>query len=82
MMGYECIIYGIRSLVYGTALSLGISLAFWRFTSRAGGVENFLFPWAYFLAAVAGVFAIVFITMLYTMHKIRKMNIIEELRIE
>lgn len=28
MLGYECVIYGLRSLVYGTILSLLISFAF------------------------------------------------------
>lgn len=82
MMGYECVIYGLRSLVYGTALSVLISLAFSRLTFRGIGGGGFLFPWAWFLASVAGVLVIVSVTMAYTMHKIRGMNIIDELRKE
>lgn len=80
MLFYECLIYGIRSVTYGTILSLVISFGFWRFMVWGGGTDTFLFPWTWFLAAVGGVFIIVFVTMLYTMRKIRKLNIIEELR--
>lgn len=80
MLIYECLIYGIRSVAYGTFLSLLISFGFWRFMAWGGGAEGFLFPWTWLLAAVIGVFAIVLITMIYTMKKIRKLNIIEELR--
>lgn len=82
MLGYECVIYGLRSLVYGTILSLLISFAFWHFTSRAGGGNEFIFPWPWFAAAVAGVLLIVGITMAYSIGKIRRMNIIDELRKE
>ena len=79
MMLYECLVYGTRSVLYGCILSSAVSILFWKFTSQASGQE-LIFPWSYFLTAAAGVLAIVLVTMIYTMRKIRKFNIIDELR--
>lgn len=80
MLRYECLIYGIRSIIYGTILSIGVSLLFWRLVTGVS-VQAFLLPWKYLLTAAVGVLLIVFLTMFYTMKKIRRYNIIDELRI-
>ena len=79
MMNYECLIYGIRSMVYGFVLTMLISLALYR-TLGAGADVEFLIPWGYLSVSAAGVFGVVFMTMLYTMHVIRRNNIVEELK--
>lgn len=79
MMNYECLIYGIRSMFYGILITVLISAALNRSLGAGADVE-FLMPWGYIAAAVAGVFAVVFLTMLYTMSVIRKNNIVEELK--
>ena len=79
MMNYECLIYGIRSLIYGFLFTGLISAALYR-TLGAGADVEFLIPWGYLSVAAIGVFLVVFLTMLYTMGVIRKNNIVDELK--
>lgn len=79
MMNFECLIYGIRSLIYGFLLTGLISAALYR-TLGAGADVDFLMPWGYLSVAAAGVFLVVFLTMMYTMRVIKKNNIVEELK--
>lgn len=79
MMCYECLIYGLRSILYGVILSLLVSFMIYRVL--AGGVDtNYIVPWEYIGIAVVCVFAVVGLTMIYTMGIIQKQNIIEELK--
>ena len=79
MMNFECLIYGIRSLIYGFLLTGFISAALYR-TLGAGADVDFLMPWGYLSVAAVGVFLVVFLTMMYTMRVIKKNNIVEELK--
>ena len=79
MMNYECLIYGIRSLIYGFVITLLISAALYHVLG-AGADVKYLIPWGYLAAAAAGVFGVVFVTMLYTMRVIRRNNIVDELK--
>ncbi len=79
MMNYECLIYGIRSLIYGFLFTGLISAALYR-TLGAGADVDFLIPWGYLSVAAIGVFLVVFLTMLYTMGVLRKNNIVDELK--
>ena len=79
MMCYECLLYGLRSVMYGVVLALAVSVLIYRVIS--GGVDiSYIVPWKYLLIAVACVFVVVGITMVYTMRIIQKQNIIDELR--
>lgn len=79
MMNFECLIYGIRSMIYGFLLTGLISAALCK-TLGAGADVEFLMPWEYLSVAAAGVFLVVFLTMMYTMRVIKKNNIVEELK--
>lgn len=79
MMNYECLIYGLRSIVYGLVITVLTSTALNKSLGAGADVE-FLMPWGYIITAVAGVFAVVFLTMRYTMRVIGKNNIVEELK--
>lgn len=79
MMNYECLIYGMRAIAYGVILTILISLAIRRIIG-AGVDIGFIVPWGYLGAAVLGIFLAVFITMMYTMYKIKRNNIVEELK--
>lgn len=79
MMNYECLIYGFRSIFYGVFLSLAISFAMFMVLSQGAAIE-FAQPWGGILISVLWVFAVVFATMLYSMSKIKKQNIIDELK--
>ena len=81
MMNYECILYGIKGLIFGLPVSLALS--FLMYKSMVDGIDvSFMFPWQGMLISAFSVFAIVFITMLYAMRKVGKENTIEALRNE
>ncbi len=79
MMNFECLIYGIRSLIYGFLFTGLVSAALHRILGAGTDVE-FLIPWGYLATAAAGVFLVVFLTMMYTMRVIQRNNIVEELK--
>ena len=80
MMNFECIFYGMRTLLFGLPIASVCSWLIYQ-GMRAGGAEiGFLFPWGSIAISVLGVFLIVFITMLYAVSKIKKENIIDALR--
>lgn len=79
MMNYECIIYGLRSIVYGVTGSLLISLLLYVKIQRGVDID-FINPWLPLLTAMIWVMIVVFCTMLYSIQKVKKQNIIEELR--
>ena len=81
MLNYECLIYGGRSLVIGLPISFIFSFFIHHVINQMVQVDYFI-PYISVLLAIAMVFVVVFITMLYTTRKIRRNNVIEELRIE
>lgn len=81
MMVYECLLYGIRSLLFGMPVSVAFSYLLYRVYGGAGEFE-FYIPWFAVLIAVIGVFAMVGISMVYAVSKIRKDNLIDELKEE
>jgi putative ABC transport system permease protein len=81
MMNYECLLYGLKGLMYGIPVSIGITYLI--FMGISGGLETgFFIPWYSVAVAVGSVFAVVFSTMLYSMRKIQKDNPIDALRNE
>ena len=82
MMRFECVLYGARTMFWSLPLSLGLVYLIYLGMLRGGAAVKFVFPWASIAVSIAGVFLIVFVTMLYTTNKIRKENIIDALRDE
>ncbi len=80
MMNFECILYGLRALLWGIPLSLLISYALYRMMEFGSGNIDFNIPWLAVSLSMLGVFLIVFVTMLYSVSKIKKENIIDALR--
>lgn len=81
MMNFECMLYGIKGLIYGLPVSFAVT--YWIFRSISNGWEtNFFIPWHNVAIAVGNVFAVVFATMLYSMRKIKKDNPIDALKNE
>lgn len=81
MMGYECIFYGMRTLLF--SLPLSVVFSYLVYLGIAGGdTEGFAFtlPWGSIAISLCGVFLIILITTLYTAGRIRKENIIDALR--
>lgn len=81
MMNFECLIYGTKALILGIPISCIISYIIYNIVAQ-GFQADFHLPWAAIGIAVLSVFAIVFITMLYSIHKIKKDNLIDVLKNE
>lgn len=81
MMNYECIIYGVRSLMWGLPASVVLTYIIWRISGIAYE-SRFYIPWYSIAIAVGSVFAVVFATMLYATKKLRKDNPIDALKTE
>lgn len=81
MMNFECLLYGIKSLIYGIPVSIVITYLIYRSIEQGWGM-SFIFPWLPIGIAVFSVFAVVFATMLYSMSKIKKENPIDALKNE
>ncbi|MBQ3005101.1 MAG: ABC transporter permease [Clostridia bacterium] len=81
MMNFECLLYGAKALLYGIPVSIGVSLLIW--VALQNGLETgFTLPWSAIGISVLSVFAVVFISMLYSMSKIKKENPIDALKNE
>lgn len=84
MMRFECIFYGMRTLMYGVPLSGILSFLIYRALMSVERMEGmyFKFPWGALAVSVLGVFGIVFVTMIYATGRIRRENIIDALQDE
>lgn len=80
MMNFECILYGLRALLWGIPLSLLISYGMYKAMQFGADNIDFAVPWLAIALSMLGVFLIVFATMLYSVRKIKKENIIDALR--
>ncbi|GAE90526.1 ABC transporter integral membrane protein [Acetivibrio straminisolvens JCM 21531] len=81
MMNYECLLYGIKGLMYGIPVSIGVTYLIYR-SIIEGWEAKFFIPWYSIVITVGSVFIVVFSTMLYSMSKIKKDNPIDALRNE
>ncbi len=81
MMNYECIICGVRSLLFGLPAAVIVTYLIYRVVGNGFDV-NFYIPWYSIAIAAGSVFVVVFSAMLYSMRKIRKRNTIDTLREE
>jgi putative ABC transport system permease protein len=84
MMNFECIFYGMRTLLYGVPIAGLLSWLIFKVMAAQEKLDNltFLFPWRSIGISVFSVLLIVFVTMLYAINKIKKENIIDALRDE
>lgn len=81
MIIFESIFFGIKSLVIGIPLSLGVVYLITNAMSSVAG-ETFVIPVVPILITIFAVFIIVLLTMLYATSKIRHDNILEAIREE
>ena len=81
MMNFECVFYGLKALLFGVPVSLLLSYLIYK-GMYVGGAEDITFqlPWTSVGISVVSVLFVVFITMLYSVSKIKKENIIDALR--
>lgn len=81
MMNFECLLYGSRALLWGLPVSGAIAYVIW-LAATDGFEYAFTLPWKAMGIATLCVFAVVFVTMLYAMSKIKKDNPIDALKNE
>jgi len=81
MLNFECIFYGLKALLYGLPVSLFITYLIYRSIDQ--GVEmGFYLPVNGIVISVFSVFLVVFVSMMYSMSKIRNENILDALKNE
>lgn len=80
MMRFECAFYGMRALAVG--LPLSILTSYLIYVGLQGKEDGLVFrlPWASIGVSVLSVLAVIFVTMMYAVRKIKKENIIDALR--
>lgn len=81
MLSYECVIYGLRALLLGLPVSIGVTFLIHRIVAQELQ-RGFYVPWHSIAIAVGSVFLVVFATMLYARRKLRKDNPIDALKNE
>ncbi|WP_278277901.1 ABC transporter permease [Anaerovirgula multivorans] len=81
MINYESIFYGIKALVYGLPISFAMMYLIYR-TLMMKFRFGFEIPWVSVFIAIAAVFIIVGVAMLYSSKKVKKENIIDALKQE
>ncbi|MFJ7746350.1 ABC transporter permease [Peribacillus sp. NPDC097295] len=81
MIHYESIFYGIKSLLYGLPISIGVMYLIYIALINSFNLK-FTLPWISFIYVIVAVFIMVSTTMLYASSKVKKENIIDALKRE
>ena len=81
MMNYECLLYGLKGLIYGIPAAVGVTYLIYRSMQYSIDVSFFV-PADSVIIAVGSVFLVVFATMLYSMNKVKKENTVDALKTE
>ena len=81
MMNYECLLYGSKALLLGLPVSCGVTYLIY-LAIMSGYEASFHLPWTAIGIATLSVFLVVFVTMMYSMSKIKKDNPIDALKNE
>lgn len=79
MLRYESLFYGLTALLYGLPIGIALSMfIYYQFDT----VSSFAFslPWEAILVCVAGILAIVFVTMMISGSMIRNDNIVDTIK--
>ena len=83
MMVYECLLYGIRSIIFAAPASIVLSYLIYEAYGGSGEFAfGFFIPWYAVVISVVGVFVVVGVSMAYSVSKIREDNLIDELKEE
>ncbi len=80
MMAYECVMYGIKSLIFSIPVSLLVT--YWIYSVASGSVSGFFVPWYSVTIAVCSVFIVVFTTCIYAVRKLNKVSVVDTLKNE
>ena len=78
---FECLLYTAKSLIYGLPVACGVSYLIWLSVNNMW-VQEYHLPWGGVLTVTLAVFAVVFITTMYSLHQIEKEEIVEAVKNE
>lgn len=81
MIRCESLFYGLKAVIYGLLASTAVIFLIWKANQNSFDVA-FRLPWLQMGIGVAAVILLVGLTMAYSIHKIRRDTIIEDLRLE
>ncbi|MGM9882183.1 MAG: ABC transporter permease, partial [Bacilli bacterium] len=79
---FESLFFGLKSLLYALPVSFGVILLIHKALSGMMSVSKIMIPWKSVILAIVMVFVIVLLTMMYSASKIKKHNIIDQIREE
>ena len=82
MLIFECLLFGIKSLLYALPVSICLILLIHKSVTNLVTFNNVLIPYKSILIVIVGVFAITGLCMWYATSKIKKENILETIRNE
>lgn len=79
---FESLFFGLKSLLYALPVSFGVIILIHLSLSSMMSSGGIMIPWSSVIFAIIMVFVIVLLTMLYSSNKIKKHNILEQIREE
>ena len=82
MLFFESLFFGMKSLIFAIPVSIGITVLIHYTLADMVSISTIIIPWKYIIISIVSVFVIVLLTMMYSTSKIKKHNIIEQIREE
>lgn len=79
---FESLFFGMKSLIFAIPVSIGITVLIHYALADMVSISTIIIPWKYIIISIISVFVIVLLTMMYSTSKIKKHNIIEQIREE
>ena len=82
MLFFESLFFGIKSLVFAIPVGIGVTILIHYSLADMMSASSIIIPWNAIIISIVSVFVIVLLTMMYSASKIKKHNIIEQIREE
>ena len=79
---FESLFFGLKSLIYAIPVSFGVTIIIHYALADMMSISTIIIPWKAITISIVSVFVIVLLTMMYSTSKIKKHNIIEQIREE
>lgn len=82
MLFFESLFFGMKSLIFALPVSIGVTIIIHYSLADMVSISTIIIPWKAIIISIVSVFIIVLLTMMYSSSKIKKHNIIEQIREE